>query len=91
MLTLGPSLVAQSAGGGPVGVLRVGRPAEVLQPPPVAAADLVDTLGAGDVLHGATAAALATGADILTALREGVVRASESVRHRGALGWVYEV
>ena len=81
---LGPTFVAQSAGGGPVRI----RGRDPLQPPAVPADEVVDTLGAGDVLHGATAAALARGADIGTALAEGVRRASLSVRHRGALGWV---
>ena len=89
---LGPHLVAQSAGGGPVRVRTVdadgGRSSTVLHPPTVPAAEVVDTLGAGDVLHGATAAALATGHDALTALADGIARASESVRHPGALGWV---
>jgi sugar/nucleoside kinase (ribokinase family) len=49
---------------------------------------VVDTLGAGDVLHGAAAAALARGLGIESALDQGVRVASESVRHPGALGWV---
>ncbi|MDQ0374107.1 PfkB family carbohydrate kinase [Cellulomonas humilata] len=89
---LGPRLVAQSAGAGPVQVRRVDadgrRASSVLHPPTVPSAEVVDTLGAGDVLHGATAASLATGHDVLTALADGVARASESVRHPGALGWV---
>ncbi|KQR10296.1 PfkB family carbohydrate kinase [Cellulomonas sp. Leaf334] len=88
---LGPRFVAQSAGGGPVRILVVGpqeRRPSVLQPPAVPAADIVDTLGAGDVLHGATAASLAAGHDVLTALADGIARATESVRHPGALGWV---
>ncbi|WP_456789560.1 PfkB family carbohydrate kinase [Cellulomonas sp. P5_C5] len=89
---LGPRFVAQSAGAGPVRIRTVDadgrRTSSVLDPPAVAAADVVDTLGAGDVLHGATAASLATGHDVLTALADGVARASESVRHPGALGWV---
>ena len=55
---------------------------------PARSCEVVDTLGAGDVLHGATAAALAGGQAILAALAEGVRRASESVRWPGALGWV---
>ena len=89
---LGPRLVAQSAGAGPVRVRTVDadgrRASSVLHPPAVPAAEVVDTLGAGDVLHGATAASLATGHDVLAALADGVARASESVRHPGALGWV---
>ena len=50
--------------------------------------EVIDTLGAGDVLHGAAAALLAGGAGIVAALTEGVHRASESVRWPGALGWV---
>ena len=84
---LGPSFVARSAGAGPVRVrLASGVPDEVT-PPAVPPAEVVDTLGAGDVLHGAAGAALARGLDPLSALREGVVLASRSVRHRGALGW----
>jgi sugar/nucleoside kinase (ribokinase family) len=88
---LGPRTVAQSAGGGPVRVLVVGPEGSrrsVLRPPVVPDDEVVDTLGAGDVLHGATAASLAAGNDVLTALADGVAQASESVRHPGALGWV---
>lgn len=88
---LGPRFVAQSAGGGPVRILATSaggaRTSSVLLPPEVPASEVVDTLGAGDVLHGATAAALARGVDVRAALAEGVLRATESVRHRGALGW----
>lgn len=88
---LGPRFVAQSAGAGPVRILETSgdgvRTSSVLHPPEVPASEVVDTLGAGDVLHGATAAALARGTDVGAALAEGVLRATESVRHRGALGW----
>ena len=85
---LGPSFVARSAGAGPV-LLRLPSGAhDDVAPPVVPAGEVVDTLGAGDVLHGAAGAALARGADPLAALREGVVAATDSVRHPGALGWV---
>ncbi|WP_421733097.1 PfkB family carbohydrate kinase [Cellulomonas sp.] len=92
---LGPRFVAQSAGGGPVRILATGpdgtRTPSLLHPPDVPATEVVDTLGAGDVLHGAAASGLARGADIVAALADGVLRASESVRHRGALGWASTV
>lgn len=81
---LGPSMVAVSAGAGPVRVLLEGV-ASVLEVPLVD--DVVDTLGAGDVLHGAMAAALAGGAAPLDALAAGIRQASASVRYDGALGW----
>ncbi len=85
---LGPSFVARSAG---PGLVRVRLPSGVhddVAPPPLAPGEVVDTLGAGDVLHGAAGAALARGLDPLAALREGIAAATESVRHAGALGWV---
>lgn len=86
---LGPRNVARSAGAGPVLVRTSSAAGGVswsrIDPPE---AEVVDTLGAGDVLHGATAASLADGAGIVAALTEGVRRASESVRWPGALGWV---
>ena len=91
---LGPTFVAQSSGAGPVHVLAPpsttvhGAVApQGVHPPVVPPDEVVDTLGAGDVLHGAMAAALARGIDPLAALAQGVARASESVRHAGALGW----
>jgi sugar/nucleoside kinase (ribokinase family) len=88
---LGPRFVAQSAGGGPVRILAVDRDGartpSVLHPPEVPTSEVVDTLGAGDVLHGATVASLARGAAVHAALADGVRLATESVRHRGALGW----
>ena len=54
--SFGPRVVARSAGAGPIEVLtRAGRAGV-----PVSAVAVVDTLGAGDVLHGALAAWLAT-------------------------------
>jgi sugar/nucleoside kinase (ribokinase family) len=85
---LGPSFVARSAGAGPVRVRLPSGASDEIAPPVVAPGDVVDTLGAGDVLHGGAAAALARGLDPLAALREGVALATESVRHRGAFGWV---
>jgi len=88
----GPWFVARSAGAGPVRVRRApaGGPAvrTWLRPLAVPADDVVDTLGAGDVLHGAMAAALARGADALESLGEGVRCATASVRHPGARGWL---
>jgi sugar/nucleoside kinase (ribokinase family) len=87
---LGPAVVARSAGAGPVRVrLASGRSVNVPVP---AVARVVDTLGAGDVLHGAIAAALVGGgfddAAVLAAVQVGVRRARGSVAYRGALGWV---
>ncbi|MDM7855910.1 PfkB family carbohydrate kinase [Cellulomonas alba] len=98
----GPAAVARSAGAGPVRVRSVAelRPGgdpyafavEVdryaVVPPQVPASEVVDTLGAGDVLHGALAAALARGETFDTALTEAIGVASMSVRYAGALGWV---
>lgn len=76
---------ARSAGAGPV------RLQERHGPPVVVAVDtvreVVDTLGAGDVLHGAVAAGLARGSGIADALRAAVEVATRSVRYAGARGW----
>lgn len=87
----GPQFVARSAGAGPVRVRRAvpgGVERSWLAPTVVPPDEVVDTLGAGDVLHGAMAAALARGAGPLAALEEGVRRATTSVRHAGARGWL---
>lgn len=91
--SLGPAFVARSAGPGPVRFrhrvagapdVRVGA----VQPPAVPREDVVDTLGAGDVLHGAFAEQLARGADPVAALAAATRAASRSVQARGARGWV---
>ncbi|WP_263730104.1 PfkB family carbohydrate kinase [Cellulomonas sp. SG140] len=84
---LGPSVVARSSGSGPVRV-RVPAGHDEVVPPALPPDDVVDTLGAGDVLHGAIGAGLARGLDPVAALREAVPVATESCRHAGALGWV---
>ena len=84
----GPTVVARSSGPGPVRVLLGSGVIEELSPEQVPAEDVVDTLGAGDVLHGAMAAALVGGAGVRDALVAGMVAATASVRHRGALGWL---
>ena len=56
---------------------------------PVPEVEVVDTLGAGDVLHGAFLAELARGGtgDLPGALERAVVVAARSVAHRGVRGW----
>ncbi|KAE8763958.1 PfkB family carbohydrate kinase [Georgenia thermotolerans] len=83
---LGPVMVAQTHGAGPVAVLEKGR-RYALEVPAVPPGEVVDTLGAGDVLHGAVAFHLAAGASWRNALARGTRVASRSVRFAGALGW----
>lgn len=84
----GVGVVARTAGPGPVrwwtATDGLGAP---VHPPAVAPAEVVDTLGAGDVLHGAYATRLALGDDVPAALGAAVEVASRSVRARGARGW----
>ncbi|MFI2752883.1 PfkB family carbohydrate kinase [Cellulomonas sp. P22] len=90
---LGPRTVARSAGARPLRWIdRSGRvdgptPVRSVRPPDVAPGDVVDTLGAGDVLHGAFAAELARGTTVAQALDTAVQVASHSVRFAGARGW----
>lgn len=86
LLALGPSWVAGSAGADPVAWLAAdGSSGEV----PVPVVKVVDTLGAGDVLHGAFVAHLAEhGLDDLPAgLAFAVGVAARSVAAPGARGW----
>ena len=90
---IGPRLVAQSRGGAPIEVLSDGERFTV----PVPAVDVVDTLGAGDVLHGALVA-FAARAGVgpspddpevwLTALAWAARVASASCGAHGARGWI---
>lgn len=82
---LGPRFVARTRGPEPVEVLHDGRRSTVSVPAP---RRVVDTLGAGDVVHGAFSAALAQGASYGDALGRAVAVASRSVEHAGARGWV---
>jgi sugar/nucleoside kinase (ribokinase family) len=86
--TLGPATVARSAGGGPLRWRSADGTRGVVRPPAIPPGEVVDTLGAGDVLHGAFAAHVARGSDVPSALAAAVEVASASVRHAGALGWV---
>ncbi|GED09192.1 kinase [Cellulosimicrobium cellulans] len=81
---LGPRFVARTRGPGPVEVLDAGERYDVAVPEPER---VVDTLGAGDVVHGAFAAEAARGASWRVALERAVVIASRSVEHPGARGW----
>ncbi|MGW6131373.1 PfkB family carbohydrate kinase [Cellulomonas sp. NPDC055163] len=90
---LGPAFVARSAGSGPVRYRRrvAGAPGPevgAVEPLAVPREDVVDTLGAGDVLHGAFAEQLAHGVDPVAALTAATHVASLSVRARGARGWL---
>ena len=83
---LGPSFVARSFGGGAIKVLDGGVAREVAVRP---ARQVLDTLGAGDVLHGAFAAAWERRpGDLLANLDLAARVATASVEHAGARGWV---
>ena len=75
-------------GGRPVAVSRGPEPIVLgdveIQVPVV---DVVDTVGAGDVLHGALLVALARGEDLPAALPGAAAVASESCRYPGAHAW----
>ncbi|CAN5161916.1 PfkB family carbohydrate kinase [soil metagenome] len=84
---LGPRLVARSAGSGPLRYLLADGTRGAVIPPSVARDEVVDTLGAGDVLHGAYCAELVRGGSPVQALERAVMTATESIRHRGARSW----
>lgn len=86
LLALGPTWVARSAGAGPVRWAGSDGSSGCVEVPP---AEVVDTLGAGDVLHGALLAALARDGpvDLPRALERAVAVASRSVGAPGARGW----
>lgn len=83
LLALGPELVAVSHGPGPLRWWTAGTSGSV----EVAAVDAVDTLGAGDVLHGGYAFALAEGAPRPDALAFGVEAATRRVTRLGPFEW----
>jgi sugar/nucleoside kinase (ribokinase family) len=84
LLAGGARLVAMTAGAAPVR-WRTREAAGTVEVPAVA---VRDTLGAGDVLHGAVAFARARGvADPQRSLRFGVAVASLRVQHVGPLTW----
>jgi ribokinase len=62
-------------------LLVAGRRARAIHSPRVEA---IDTVGAGDTLNGALAAAMADGLDLATAARRAVVAASLAVTRAGA-------
>ncbi|AWE42329.1 MULTISPECIES: PfkB family carbohydrate kinase [unclassified Actinobaculum] len=82
----GMTLAARSNGNEPVEAI-VGGKYYSLSVPHVPATQVVDTLGAGDALHGAFTAALAAGQSELQALSGAIDIASRSVRGLGAIGW----
>ena len=83
----GCPVAARSDGGRPIVGQVGGEPLEV----PVEQVDVVDTLGAGDVLHGALAHLMAASyegpASVPRLLRAASVVASASVSAAGARGW----
>lgn len=83
LLALGPRLVAVSGGGDDLRWWTSDDRGRVT-PESVTA---VDTLGAGDVLHGAYAFALASGLERPSALEYAVGVATERVRHLGPFAW----
>jgi sugar/nucleoside kinase (ribokinase family) len=81
----GARLVATTAGAGPVR-WRTREAGGAVKVPPV---DVRDTVGAGDVLHGAVAFARARGiTDPARILRFGVAVASVRVQHAGPRSWL---
>jgi sugar/nucleoside kinase (ribokinase family) len=86
LLEHGPWWVARTAGAGPVTWARSDDTSGEVPVPPV---EVVDTLGAGDVLHGSLLAAVARDgvADLPAALASAVELAARSVATPGARGW----
>lgn len=88
---MGCRFVAETQGPGSILVLADGNRSEVAVEA-IAPHQLVDTLGAGDVLHGALATLVAHHGNRLPfveLMRRAGAIATESCRHRGARGWVH--
>lgn len=81
LVGLGVPRLARSRGAGPVQAV-IG---ETSRDFPVPRVDVVDTLGAGDVLHGTLAAHLAHGLDFTVSLQRAIAQASRSVTGCGVL------
>lgn len=82
LLALGPRWVARSHGGDPLSWRSADGSCGSVTPPPVT---VVDTLGAGDVLHGGFVHHLASGERPDVALMSAVMLASISTTHPGRL------
>lgn len=80
----GIATLARTRGGDSVQTLIAGEAGEI----PVPQVAAVDTLAAGDVLHGALAAYLALGDAFEHALRKAIAVASRSVTGPGAMAWL---
>ena len=80
----GARIVAATAGAGPVRWWEDGRRGEV----PVPQVRAVDTLGAGDVFHGAYAFALAVGASVEARLEYAAQVAAIRCEHVGPRSWI---
>jgi len=78
--------IAISQGGAPILYIDEGQ-SGVIEVPQV---ELVDTTGAGDVLHGAFCFFAASGRGFVEALRAAAAVASESCRSRGTRAWMHE-
>ncbi|MDQ7993681.1 MAG: PfkB family carbohydrate kinase, partial [Propionicimonas sp.] len=83
LLGWGPVLVAVSHGAGPLRWWTAGESGDLQVPK----TEAVDTLGAGDVLHGGYAFALAAGRPRLEALAFGAAAASLRVASLGPFAW----
>ncbi|MFE3052939.1 PfkB family carbohydrate kinase [Nocardia sp. NPDC059239] len=80
----GPRLVAITGGGGPIRYSMPGERGEI----PVPAAPAVDTLGAGDILHGAFCHFHERGAGFPVALRRAAAVATASCGFPGTREWM---
>ncbi len=83
LLALGAHLVAVSHGGAALEWWTRGRSGTVRP----RAVPVVDTVGAGDVLHGAYCFGLASGGDRMDALERAVEAATTRVQHLGPFAW----
>ncbi|MFT0847089.1 PfkB family carbohydrate kinase [Actinomycetaceae bacterium L2_0104] len=86
----GATFAARTHGGGDIEAI-LDQKAYSLPVQNVPAEQVVDTLGAGDVIHGAFVAALGAGQDELSALSAAAQLASKSVQSEGAMGWAEKV
>lgn len=81
---LGPSVAAITRGPGPISWSAGGQAGEIAPP----SVEAVDTLGAGDIFHGAYCHFLAVGNDVPGALEHAAEVAAQSCRHFGTRDWI---